>query len=130
MFGESIEKSLADANAHAMSTLTTLLQEAVSTAVTAQLGLLIPILPSGGNATSCAASSQHSDIPSGPSTISSIAPLPRGRSRERFTLLQNNLVLRARSVSSESELRDVIRDARHVAACSRVDVCIEETASV
>ena len=126
-FGESIENSLADANVQAMTNLTAQLQEAVSACVNAQLVQLLPMLPPRGNVSSCAASSQHSDILSGPSTISSIAPLPRGRSRERFTLLQNNLVLRARSVSSEGELRDVIRDARCVAACSRVDVCIEES---
>ena len=126
-FSESIEKFLEEANVQAMSSLTSQLHEAVSTGVKAQLVQLLPLLPpSSAHMTSCASASQLSDILSVPSTISSIAPLPRGRSREKFALLQNNLVLRARSVSPEGELRNVIRDARAIAACSRVDVSVDE----
>ena len=44
----------------------------------------------------------------------------RGRSRERFTKLQEQLVVRARSISSERDLRLVIKEARTLAAVERV----------
>ena len=44
----------------------------------------------------------------------------RGRSRERFTKLQEQLVGRARSISSERDLRLVIKEARTLAAVERV----------
>ena len=44
----------------------------------------------------------------------------RGRSREKFTKLQEQLVVRASSISSERDLRLVIKEARTLAAVERV----------
>lgn len=52
----------------------------------------------------------------------------RGRSRERFGMKQQALIERARSVSSSHELREVITEARKVAANDRIDSITETTA--
>ena len=144
-FSDSVEKTLEDANMQALKQLNAELQETVSNTLKIELinspllrahlqetvstmlrtellhsSLLRP--PSTHHSSSSVSDAQlHSNL-SAPSSISSITPLPRGRSREKFTLLQNHLILRARSVSSECELRGLIKDARS-AAVARVDEC-------
>ena len=76
-----------------------------------------------GKPHNCGSNSEthRSNEPAYPSSSTSNSLQPRGRSRERFRFLQDHLISRARSVSSECELRGLIKDARAVAAIERVD---------
>ena len=109
-----------EANDKALAKLHTPLQETVSTTLKAELLFLSEInIQSHLHPVSSPAEPRH------PCSLESLSSLtfaqPRGRSRERFKLLQDQLVLRARSVSSERDLRKLIMDARTVAAVERVN---------
>ena len=97
-FSDDVEKSLVDANDKALQALESALEHKVSLEVQRYLD-------------------KHF---SPRSSTNSSAALPvvmeRGRSREVFKRNQETLMGRARSVSSEAELRDVISDARALAA--------------
>ena len=97
-FSDDVEKSLVDANDKALQALESALEHKVSLEVQRYLD-------------------KHF---SPRSSTNSSAALPvvmeRGRSREVFKKNQETLMGRARSVSSEAELRDVISDARALAA--------------
>ena len=97
-FSDAVEKSLVDANDKALQTLESALAQKVSLEVQRCLA-------------------KHS---SPRDSTSSSAALPvfmeRGRSREVFRRNQETLMVRARSASSEAELRGVISDARALAA--------------
>ena len=97
-FSDDVEKALVDANNKALQALESALEHKVSLEVQRCLD-------------------KH--FSSRSSTISSAAlpvVMERGRSREVFKKNQETLMGRARSVSSEAELRDVISDARALAA--------------
>jgi hypothetical protein len=100
-FSDAVEKSLEDANDKALRVLESSLSRKVSEEV--QQCLL-----------------KHSAM--GNSLNSSTAPPPileRGRSREVFRRKQETLMVRARSASSEAELRVAITEARELAADAR-----------
>ena len=97
-FSDDIEKSLGEANNKALQALQSALEHKVALEVQRCLD-------------------KHFWSPS--STISSAAlpaVMERGRSREAFRRNQETLMGRARSVSSEAELRSVISEARALAA--------------
>jgi len=116
-FSKVVEKTLDEANSHALSTLQERIEDLVLQAVNASL----PCPPA-----ICCPPSLHVSclgrLAEGPSGLGAAPSLPRGRSRERFCSLQQQLVTRARSISSDGELRSIISDAKKLAAMERVTV--------
>ena len=100
-FSDAIEKSLDEANVKALRALETSLAHRVSEEVQQCLEKHTALI-----------SSWHSPMAS--TAIPSC--LERGRSREGFRRKQESLMVRARSVSSEADLRIVITEARELAA--------------
>ena len=119
-FSESVERTLSSANEQALAQLQSQLQDTVSTLLKAEL-LLLPEVNALDHRRPLPPSVDPSQTRSLDSLYSFAVEQPRGRSRERFQLLQDQLVLRARSVSSERDLRTLINDARTVAAIERVN---------
>ena len=119
-FSEAVERTLSHANEQALEQLRSHLKALVPSLLKEEL-LLLPdrdILAHRCNLATPVEPGQphvHGTFCSLPNEQ------PRGRSRERFQLLQNQLVLRARSVSSERDLRLLISDARSVAAVERIN---------
>ena len=107
-FSDSVEKSLTEANDRAMNSLHLKLSDRVAELVQQQLpcSLIFGQVPRG---------SLGLDSAPGPDSNTSTPSLERGRSRETFKRSQDKLIGRARSVSSEAELREVIEDARTLA---------------
>ena len=100
VFSDSVEKSLVEANDRALQMLDASLSHKVSQEV--KLCLL-----------------QHSPPGTSLNTPTVLpAVMERGRSREVFRRNQETLMVRARSASSEAELRVVITEARALAANS------------
>jgi hypothetical protein len=97
-FSDAVEKSLVEANDRALQTLEAALAQQVSQEVQRCL-------------------SKHSSLGISANSASTQPFLmERGRSREVFRRNQETLMVRARSVSSEAELREVITEARALAA--------------
>ena len=111
-FSKVVAKTLDDANANALSSLQENIEDLVLRAVKANLSCpeVVCRLPTRSS-TSLGLVVEE--------TLGPCAPPPclsRGRSRERFCSLQQQLVSRARSVSSDCELRSIIADAKKLAA--------------
>jgi hypothetical protein len=105
-FSDAVEKSLDDANDKALRALETSLAHRVSEEVQQCLAKH-----------SALSSSLHS-------STATPSCLERGRSREGFRRKQETLMVRARSVSSEADLRIVITEARELAADAREQTCL------
>jgi len=107
-FSDSVEKSLEEANDRAMNSLELKLSSRVAELVQQQLTCTLLF-----DHTLC--KSLNLEPRPNPTSFTSTPCLERGRSRETFRSSQERLVLRARSVSSDAELREVIYDARTLA---------------
>ena len=116
-FSSVVEKTLDEANTNALSSLQERIEDLVLHAVKANL----PCSPAFNCPPALQATTSLDRLVE--DSLCHCAPassLPRGRSRERFSALQQQLVTRARSISSECELRNVISDAKRLAAAERV----------
>jgi hypothetical protein len=120
-FSTTVETILDEANEKALSTLHLRLQDIVTTLMKGKLLAHSEEDPSRLHFRAKSHSAVQEYGHSCSASASTDSHVPRGRSRERFSLRQSHLILRARSVSSECELRDLISDARSVAALDRVD---------
>jgi len=110
-FSETVEKILDEANDKALEKLQVQLQTTVTSILLSELRQ--QQLQPTSNSNSLQAEDFDRARPSLARTTS------RGRSRATFRSLQDHLVLRARSISSEKELRSIINDARGIAATER-----------
>ena len=116
-FSNVVEKTLEDANSKALASLQEKIEDLVFHAVNANLERPSPFTCPPLHQSSPVLRSLTEDT-TGHSTPSTCQG--RGRSRERFSALQQQLVTRARSISSDSELRSVISDAKRLAAVERI----------
>ena len=116
-FSNVVERTLEDANSKALASLQEKIEDLVLHAVNANLERLpSPICPHYPQS-----SPVLRELAEGtPSTGAASTSQTRGRSRERFSALQQQLVTRARSISSDCELRSVITDAMKLAAVERI----------
>ena len=111
-FSNVVERTLEDANSKALASLQEKIEDLVLHAVNANLERPPPFTcpPYHQSSPVLRLLTEDTTGPGTPSTCQS-----RGRSRERFSALQQQLVTRARSISSDSELRSVISDAKRLA---------------
>ena len=115
-FSKVVERTLDDANSSALSSLQEKIEDLVSHAVKANLSCqTVVCCPPALLTSSLGNVAEEALGPCAPSPC-----LPRGRSRERFCSLQQQLVSKARSISSDRELRSIISDAKKLAALERV----------
>ena len=115
-FSKEVERTLDEANSSALSSLQERIEDLVLHAVKANLSCpAIDSYPPTLYAASLGSLVEEALEPCAPSPC-----LPRGRSRERFCSLQQQLVSRARSISSDRELRSIISDAKKLAALERI----------
>jgi len=100
-FSDAVDKSLDDANDKALRVL----ESSISRKVSEEVQQCLLMRTAMGN----------------PLNSSTVPPpiMERGRSREVFRRKQETLMVRARSASSEAELRVVITEARELAADAR-----------
>ena len=115
-FSKVVERTLDEANSNALSSLQERIEDLVLHAVKASL----PCPAEAICPPTLHASPLGRLIEETPCFCAPVPSLPRGRSRERFCSLQQQLVTRARSISSDGELRSIISDAKRLAAVERV----------
>ena len=116
-FSNVVEKTLEEANTKALTSLQEKIEDLVLHAVKANL----KCSPTFLRPPFCQSTPTLGMLVEDSSGIGSpVTCQVRGRSRERFSALQQQLVTRARSISSDSELRSVISDAKRLAAAERV----------
>ena len=118
-FSDSVERTMDNATHKAFEQMQLLLQERVATLVKTEL--LLKSLEEQENRTPFS----NEGLPREQNNLChrcniSMGTSSRGRARESFKLKQDSLMERARSVSSERELKSLIKEAKLVAAVDRV----------